>query len=373
MGSPKHQHFIPKSYLKYFGNKQGVNYLVDTLMRGPGNKIVQLTTTNICVQKNLYTFPLNSPGDRFAIEKFYAVEVDAEYPKVYDMLINPNVTAIGRDDKRKILNTILSLFFRTPHFLNDRNDGLDDMLDRLIARNSNPENEVTVGLKGGQRMKFKMKDIEDVRASIKAKYKEEFLISHFADWQDFVNYKMTCGLEVITVPIEVPLITSDNPILIMGMDGQLNLKDIFHQDNIIEVPINRNQYVIIHPNSIAENERLRIVRSNRDKYFAAGVNLRIQDNSQTRLISCPGDLQVHFDSQAELGQQNENNLKEFEDLKKRTQLQMELMQVIKKNRTSICPEVANKVREIRKTKLMDDDVMLNQLIHTLAQNGYLTV
>jgi len=373
MGTPKHQHFIPKSYLKYFGQKKENNYVVDTIMRGGGNKIIQLTTTSICVQKNLYTFPLNTPGDRFAMEKFYAVEVDSEYPNVYDMLTNPNITNIGNDDKRKILNTILSLFFRTPHFLNDRNDGLDEMLDSLVKHDSDPEAEVTVGLKGGEQKKFKLKDIEDARADIKAKYKEEFLISHFADWQDFVNYKMTCGIEVMTVTDEVPLITSDNPVLIMGMNGRLNLKNIFHRDNIIEVPINRNQYVVIYPNRMAEGEQLRITRSSRDKYFAAGVNLRTQDNSQLRLIGQIGDLQTHFDSQQELGEWSEDNLKAFEDIKQKSLLALELMEVIKKNGTSICQEVADKVRQIRMTKLMDDDTVLNKLILVLAQNGYLTV
>jgi hypothetical protein len=112
MGNPVHQHYIPKSYLKYFGEKKGDNYFVDTVMAD--GQIKQLTTTNICVQKNIYTFALNTPGDRFALEKFYAVEVDAAYRKVYDMLVNPNITVIGEDDKRSILNTILSLYFRTP-------------------------------------------------------------------------------------------------------------------------------------------------------------------------------------------------------------------------------------------------------------------
>ena len=107
-------------------------------MRGEGEKIIQLATTNVCVQKNLYTFPLNTPGDRFAIEKFYAVEVDAQYPAVYEMLTNPNITVIGNEDKRKILNTVLSFIFRTPRFLNYKNEKLDSALNRMASQISNP-------------------------------------------------------------------------------------------------------------------------------------------------------------------------------------------------------------------------------------------
>jgi hypothetical protein len=372
MGNPVHQHYIPKSYLKYFGEKKGDNYFVDTVMAD--GQIKQLTTTNICVQKNIYTFALNTPGDRFALEKFYAVEVDGVYPKVYDILVNPNITVIGEDDKRKILNTILSLYFRTPHFLNDRNESFDRALDQLKKLSDDPEKDASIKWPDGRVRKFKMKDIEEVRAEIRAKHKEEFLIAHFADWQEFVKYKMTCGIEVITVPDDIPLITSDNPLSISDLQGRIN-PNVFHRDNIIEFPINRNQYVIIMPNSIAEGEQRRIIRGNRDKYFAVGVNRSTERNSRIRLIGYPGDLKTHFEAQAQLNDLSnpDNILSTQPALQEKTRLMMELLAIRKKTGTFACQEVADKVKEIRKTGLMNDDMQFERIIQHLAINGFLTV
>jgi hypothetical protein len=373
MGSPKHQHFIPRSYLKYFGEKRDDLFWVDTFMRGKGNTVQTLSTKSVCVQKNLYTFPVDTEGDRFALEKFYAVEVDAIYPEVYDMLINPNISVIGEDDKRKILNTILSLLFRTPRFLNYKTEKIDEVLDRVAAEVGDPEQEVTVGFDGKQ-LTFKRMDIEEVREEKMKELKQDFLISHFADWQEFVKFKMQCGIEIITVSDDVPVITSDSPVVVMDMNGKLNLNDIFHSHNIIEFPIDRNTYVIIFPNSVSEREdRLRLTRSNRDKYFTAGVNNSIGKYSYNRIIGYPGDLKINSQIQRELGEWNEANVGAFGSLVQKTGMAVELMKVIKRNGTSICQEVADTVRKIRKTGQMDDDETFKKLILALARNGYLTV
>jgi hypothetical protein len=372
MSNPVRQHYIPRSYLNLFAEKREDSYFVDTLIRSEKNSIVTTTTSNVCVQKNIGTFP-GQGGDKFAIEKFYASEVDAVYPGVYRMLVNPNITVIGEEDKRKILNTILSLFFRTPQFLNFRNDRTDYVFNQIAAQTSDPEQDITIGLRNGESITFKRKDLEDVRRRRKDKDKEIFLISHFADWQAFVDYKMTCGMEVFTVSDELPIITSDNPPIIMDMQGQINLNHIFHRDNLIEIPIDRRTYFIVYPNSVEDTRQFRIFRSTRDKHFTAGVNLSTEKNSYQQLVSYPGDLKTHFESQATLGAWTADNIQAFDQMLQKTDLIVELTALIKKNKTAICPEVAQKVREIRRTHLLDREKNFESLIEALAKNGYLTM
>jgi hypothetical protein len=371
MSNPVRQHYIPKSYLRNFGQKKGDTYFVDAMIKKDRPKILNLSTTNICLEKNLYTFPVNTAGDRFELEKFYAVQVDGIYPTVYGMLVNANITVIGEEDKRKILNTILSLYFRTPHFLNNRLKGLDQVLDKMIAAYPEPEHEGAIRTKGGQEFKFKMKDVESMREQISRQYKEDFLIQHFADWQAFVKYKLTCGITVMHVPEDIPLITSDNPILIMEADSQLT-DDVFSPSNIIEVPLDRNHYLVIMPNSVGPDERMQIRRDNRDKHFAAGTNLRTDQNGQVMMVCYPGDMQIHLDCQAELGAPTPENFKNVENSANQAKLAIELLAVIEKNGTHICQEVADKVKAIRKTGLMKENTMLEGLIQDLARHGYLT-
>ncbi len=74
-----------------------------------------------------------------------------------------------------------------------------------------------------------------------------------------------------------------------------------------------------------------------------------------------------------MGEWNSANIQGFNGLLEKTAIVVELTAIIKKNRTAICKEVADKVREIRKTKLLDGDEMFNRLIEVLAKNGYLTI
>lgn len=373
MSDPIRQHYIPKSYLNNFGEKRKEGqYWVDSLLRGEKNEIFQTTTTNVCVQKNIYTLP-GEEGDRFAIERFYAREVDAVYPEVYRMLVNPNITVIGEEDKRKILNTTLSLYFRTPQFLNYRIENADWVFKQITSEVNDPEQEITVELKSGEVIKFKLKDLDQVKQERRNKIKEEWLVGHFAEWQDFVKYKMECGIEIITVPEDVPLITSDNPVSIMDLNGKMNDENLFHHDNIIEVPVNRTTYFVIYPNSVEQNRRFRITRGSRDKHFSAGVNLGTERNSYLNLVGYPGDLSLHFKSQEELGAWTPENMQSFDDLKARTAMAVELMNLIKKHKTAVCPEVAQKVREIRKAGFMKGEPMFEQLILPLAKNGFLTM
>lgn len=373
MSNPVRQHYIPRSYLKYFATQKSDKYFVDVMMKKDAPKTLTLSTKDICLEKNLYTFPAGTAGDRFALEKHYADKVDSIYPGVYAMLIDAGITAISKEDKYQILNTILSMYFRTPHALNHKMDVWDTGLDKIIAQNRDPEEEVTLGFKDGETLKFQIKDIEQTRENRKQQFREKFLFEHFADWQKFVEYKMTCGISVMEVPCDVPLITSDNPVLIMGQGSQLNNQNVFDPHNIIEVPLDRTHYLIVFPNAVGEDDRLQIRRESRDKRFAAGVNLRTEQNANRMLIGFSGDLQVHLASQQELGAHTEENVKAYNDTVAKAMLAYELMQLVQRHGTHLNQEVADKVKAIRKTHLMDDSAMLATMIEDLARHGFLTL
>ncbi|MGJ1213395.1 MULTISPECIES: DUF4238 domain-containing protein [Sphingobacterium] len=347
MGSPKHQHFIPKSFLKQFALKnERDKYLIDTLMRGDA-KITTLTTTQVCVQKNIYTFPEGVEGDRFALEKRYAVEVDAVYPEVYALLSDPTIHKLTLEQKSKILNTVLSLYFRTPFFLNEKNERLDVRFDRFSNLLNNNKEQLIYNHDNGTSYTLTKENIEDVRAMLKIENKIKFLEEHLEQWKSFVEHKMVCGMEVIEVSDEVPLISSDNPVLILGSDGRPNYQDIFHPDNIIEVAIDPKKYLIIYPNAVSEEESLDLKRGSRDKYFAAGVNLRTEETSDGRVLGYPGDVHKHFESQQKLGEDSEENIDHYSKFIRQTMLLDDLMKTVTKSGgTMLSKAVIEKVREL---------------------------
>jgi len=369
MGSPKHQHFIPKSFLRQFALKnERDKYLIDTLMRGNA-EITTLTTTQVCVQKNIYTFPEGADGDRFALEKRYAVEVDAVYPEVYALLSDQTVHELTLEQKSKILNTVLSLYFRTPFFLNGQNEKLDIRFDKFSSL-LNYNEKLIYKHDNGIRYTLTKENIEDVRAMLKIENKIRFLEDHWEQWKAFVEHKMICAIEVIEVPDQVPLISSDNPVLILGSDSKPNYHNIFHPDNIIEVAIDRKKYLIIYPNAVSDQESLELKRGKRDKYFAAGVNLRTEQTSDGRILGYPGDVHKHFESQRTLGEPSEENLAYHENFKNQTLLLADLVKTVtEQGDTFFAKPVIDKVQLLSKSGEMTGSEPFEKILQMYRDAG----
>ncbi|KQM77898.1 hypothetical protein ASE74_15980 [Pedobacter sp. Leaf216] len=373
MNNPVYQHYIPRSYLKNFGISKKKVFIVDTIMRGEDEEIKELPTQAICAEKNIYTFDTTKEGDPYALEKFYAKEVDSIYPKVYDRLVNSEVMHITPDVKREILNTVLSLKFRRPEALQSTIRDLEAMFARFYAHPSPEDSTITYSFRG-KKGSFLSGDIEKELEKLRRELKEDWLIKHFGQWQEFVEYKMACGLDVIEVPEDIPIITSDNPVSIFGLTRKLNTENPFHPENMLEVPLDRRHYLVIHPNATSDTGYHRIHRSKRDKYFAAGVNHKTAENSDRRLIAYPGDLKTHFTSQDEINLGKPEDVRAFMDNFKDLEQALELQKIIAENGGSIFnQQVADKVREMRKAKVMDEDPLFKDIILELAKKGFLTI
>ncbi|MDB5117051.1 MAG: hypothetical protein JWQ79_2543 [Mucilaginibacter sp.] len=117
MSKLQHQHFIPRSYLKNFSVTQDDKHFVEAKLRNdaaPKKDLISIK--DICVNKNLYTLPNKTGDEKYALENYYADEIDKVYPEVYEWLVNPQIVKIDPEQRIKIVMTTMSLFFRTPKF-----------------------------------------------------------------------------------------------------------------------------------------------------------------------------------------------------------------------------------------------------------------
>jgi hypothetical protein len=368
MSNPKKHHYIPKSYLRNFAERRTDVDWVDTLLNRKESEIKQVSTTNLCHQKNLYTFPPGQTKDPYVLEKYYGEHVDGVYPEVYSMLTNPEIINFSVDEKRKVLNTTLSLYFRTPGFLNKNLKLVDNIFDKVGLSTSDPEQMVSIDWGNGI-VSFNRKDLDLVREEQKVILKQLFLIGHFQDWKLFVNHKLPCGIAIFTVPDDIPLITSDNPISIIDLGGRHNPENIFDVENIIEFAINPRTYVVIMPNSISKDSNGFIQRADRDKYFAAGINNTTSKTSQHYLIAYPGDLQKHLDSQTALGANTPENWQQVENTKKMAINAKDLLSLIQTRGTIYHKDVINKVKEIQATGIVNNDKTMEAIINELKIKG----
>jgi hypothetical protein len=365
----QHQHFIPKSYLRNFAEGDGDGkYFVDAKFKKDSQIKKRLSITDICVSKNIYTLPNSPADDKFKLEKFYAANVDQIYPEVYALLINPSITFISAEQRQKIIYTTMSLYFRTPKFLNLHNNMTDEILDFAVKYADKETGIVKFKIENIDH-EFHISDYEKVKQDFKAKNKLTFLLTHLEVWHDFVKYKFKCGFSVYKISPEYELISSDNPVIIRSAAG--NPFNIFDPTNIIQLPLDRYHMLTIFPNTEGGMTD-RIFREERDRWSSLILGLQVEENSENVIFGYPGTIEKHDFNQKKYGEHNEENLKSLEDLKVRAFETMKLLKIMDRFGFP-SPAVAAKVKQMRKMPEFKDDPSLNNIVLELAKKGYLTV
>jgi hypothetical protein len=367
MSTPKHQHYIPKSYLKNFALEQDGKHFVEAKLKNetiPKEKLISIR--DICVDKNIYTLPEGAGDDKYAIEKYYASEIDAVYPEIYQLLTDDAVTTISDEQRRKIILTTMSLFFRTPKFLNLNEQRINRMLDMSANRFIDADGRVRVQL-NGQKLDFHINEIEDVRAQLRIANKLNFLQQHLKDLHEFVYFKMNAGLSVITVNGDIDLITSDNPVEMHSVHK--NQFDPFDPTNIIQLPLDNRHYLIIYPNT-EEAIKEMVFRSRRDIYFVLTSNHNVDKNSEDWILGKPGTVQAHLVDQKKHWEETPENLAKMAKFEALSKDAKEIAMLI--DAFGITHQITiQRIKGMLEDPLHENDTELKECYNELNQKGYI--
>ena len=370
MSKPKHQHFIPKSYLKNFAVKKGDKFFVEGKRKDeekPKENLISIR--DICVDKNLYTIPHIEGDDKFEIEKYYAENIDAVYPEVYALLTNPDITYITAEQRGQIIMTTMSLFFRTPKFLNFNVRSMNKILDYAATNKIDSDGKVKFKFRDYD-FNFHIDDIEEVRTDLKIQNKLKFLREHLSDWQEFVKYKLKAGISVFHIHEEINLITSDNPVIMRNVLG--NSFNIFDPSNIILVPLDSKHFLTIFPNTESVLTD-RIFRGERDKWFALTSNSDIEQNAEEWIIGSHDSVKKHLADQVKYNIENKENLQAVENIKEKAKDMIDLTYLLEEVGTFAHQRIADKVKELRKKNIYRDDPEMQKIVLELARFGFLTI
>jgi len=303
MGGTKHQHFIPRSYLKNFATVDGDKHFVEVMDKETGKITYPRSTKDICVQKNLYTIPRAPENEKYSLERYYAENVDTVYPEVYEILTDKSIEEITEEQRAKILSTCLSLYFRSPKFLDSDNEELDREIARLRQFKVSPTADLLLRFKGRD-FSCKPDQIDAMYQEAKEYNKLNFIVNHFQQWQECLKYKRESGIMVIDVEEEVPLITCDNPVDIYKPGiGKVN---VFDPINTIQLTLDRRHYLWIAPQFL-EGNGLRIVRSPRDKYYALVHNESTEKNAIDWIIGEKDTIEVYKSGLTKYSKANPEN------------------------------------------------------------------
>ncbi|WP_108422842.1 DUF4238 domain-containing protein [Flagellimonas amoyensis] len=358
MSNPIRQHYIPRSYLKNFAttgkkNKQFVDvYQIE-------NEVIlgQVSTKDICVQKNLYTIPSEMIEAKYALEKHYAENVDGEYSKIYNLLIDKSVLEVSPEQKVQVLYVCLSLYFRTPRILNLQKDFNKKIFERAAMLADN-DGEVKLTFGEEETISFHINDIDKVRKGYDEKARIKFLIQHLEQWGDFVRFKYDCTINVIEIKdSDAPIITCDNPISIRHFEtNQFN--GLYDPKAVITMPLDSRRYLEIHPNDLA-NGQTRINRLIHDKDFAFTTNAVTHQNAMSYLIANKGDIDKHLKIQREY--EEDENAEKFVEKAKFKAEQMTLLTAVIENEGLRSKECVSKIKDLLKHPHFQDDEQIIRL------------
>lgn len=212
------QHYIPKSYLKNFGflvnvkkNKWSL-YAMEN-----GGEIERRTTENVCAVEYLYDLPFAQGEERQFLEHAYEEHADRHFTEITKFVTDDKKEVLDSAMREKILKSCLSLYFRTPKYVDLDQSALDE-IQRLPLEK--------------QEHAWKIK-------------KQSLLEESVQNFERLYEVAKNCGISVCKAVRNWELISGDNPVVIRNRNTKV--VEFFGPDNMMHIPLTPKYAVTILP------------------------------------------------------------------------------------------------------------------------------
>ncbi|GEM_PF-6199528 len=183
----KHQHFIPRTYLKYFKNSPD-SELINAFNK-ENNVYKDIGLKDVCVEKNFYTLKHLKGEDSLVIEEYFDKEIERKFDKIYNLLITQKLRTVDIEQKLDILKVTLSMYFRTPKKLNEFISNTDKLIDEWL--NDQDIQDVNFF---GFKINLQGKTKKNIQNELREHLRPNYLSIQLQLFEDFVNFKINDGL-----------------------------------------------------------------------------------------------------------------------------------------------------------------------------------
>ncbi|MDM1556118.1 DUF4238 domain-containing protein [Chryseobacterium indologenes] len=233
----RHQHFIPRTYLKHFRNSTN-GVLINTYNKLENKFIDNLGINDVCVEKDFYTLKNLTGNDKLALEEYFDKEIESKYSNVYGLLVNKKPDKITLEQKIDILKTTLSMYFRTPKILNQFLLKIDNFIEDLLENKDISEIEfkgISIRISGSTK--------EQIRKEIREHIRTDYLSIQLNFFEELVKFKIYDGITVIENTSELDFYTGDNPVNFLNQYG--DTYQVFDPNNSIYIPLDPKHCLFI--------------------------------------------------------------------------------------------------------------------------------
>ncbi len=333
MSEPIKQHYIPISYLNKFAELDNEKHYIHAYQK-KSKRLIRVRPKTICFKKNLYTIPTDETSKKYAIEYFYAQNVDRVYPEIYKVLVDEKQKIIDFETRLKIINTALSFYFRTPKFLNLQNN----MTEKMIRDIAGMTDEEVVSYKFlGNEISFNKNEIDSIIKERKENNRILFLSEHLRAYEKLVQQKLMDGICVYKIIDDSEFITSDNPLVMRpymnpldpNFDYEILNKPInpFALGNMMHLPLDRKHILTIMPSAepsiVNTIQRLEI-----DGIHSLLYNFDVENFSDDWLLGSEHGIEQHHLNQKSNNEETPENIKKIEDFQEMVTENFKLMRLM---------------------------------------------
>jgi hypothetical protein len=362
MNEPKNQHYIPQSYLRNFSEKKGMEYFV--YVRNAGEKFHLTNIRNICSEKDFYSIPNATAEDTNIIEKYYANNIDNLFTEVTSIITDENITKINLETRKKIITACLSLYLRTPKFLNSYNLKSVSVINAMKKYFFKNSGIYSIDFYGKQ-IEIKKDDLEKLESDVKKENKILFLNEHLEILNRFINFKINDDIGVQKIVDDTEFITSDNPVIISNPN---RLTNIFDKENMIQLPINSKYLLTIYPKSISTNQNT-ISRIDGNYRSTLTINDSVEKNSDRWIIGTKTNIDRLINDQIKYSEPSDTNEKIVIDYEDGIKLLTKFHAILDKKK-GISKELLDHLRILMTNNLLKDDTNLLKVIKEIKAMGY---
>jgi len=228
-----------------------------------GGEIERRTTENICSVDYLYDLPFASGEERQFLEHAYEKHADRHFTEITEFITDDTQEALTGEMREKVLKSCLSLYYRTPKFV-DLDQHALDTIEAL------PEEE--------RENSWNIKKSELLEESVK----------HF---ELLYHEKRNCGISVNKAARDWEFISGDNPVIIRDKKGDLT--DVLSSENIVHIPLTPKYSISIMPASeiSLRNTFYRTLFGNDS---VMGINYAIEEHHVRYLLGTKNALELYL-------------------------------------------------------------------------------
>ena len=311
----KRQHFVPRTYLKHFGEKQGQEFFLNVLKADSTSKkdIFKANIKNIALEKELYTLPGETVQQKMAIEKFYSDEIETHYDTIYGILTDPEKIKITDRERRLIISTVVTMYYRTTKWVNASRDLMGRAFK--MAFQLCEQTGTDTFLFDGVELSIKGKTLEEFTKDFNLKRQPGMVMTQLEVALNLIELRIKSDtISVIKIDKEnLKLVTSDNPVIATNNPENKRLMP-FDPSNILKLPLDSKHILMLMPDCPKDLQN-RVFRRVSKSPFAELEKLTSTHSQMANSERFMFGSKTALESYLDLKEESERPLKDGEKMK----------------------------------------------------------